>query len=126
MSVKILTNTRTGAKTIVDNTTTPATITANATAAQVAAYEPCPTRIPDKEKVCVTPTANAVGGVATDPTLVISGWLNSVTEIKASGVSTVIGSKLYDSTLTTDITATHAIVECPAADSFVDVAVCAV
>jgi hypothetical protein len=126
MSIKILTNTRTGAKTIVDNTTTPATITVNATAAQVALYTTCPTRTPDKEKVCVTSTANAAGGVATDPTLVVSGWLISVNEITSAGVVTVLSSKLYDATLATDITATHAIVECPAADSFVDVAVCAV
>lgn len=126
MSIVIQTNSRTGAKRIINNTTTPATIIDNATAAQVAAYAPCPTHGTDKESVCLTPNANAVGGVASDPSLVVSGWQISVHQITNAGVLTVLSAKLYNAALATDLSATHTIVACPAPDSFVDVAVCAV
>ena len=75
--------------------------------AVIAALTCCPERVPDKEKVCAQPIGNV------DPALIVPAWRVTVNEIAADGTITVISTKLYDVTLSNDITATHEQVECP-------------
>lgn len=80
--------------------------------------ECCPDRRPDKEEVCIQPNGNI------DPSLVEKGWLVSVQEIAADGTLTIVGTpQIYSADLSTNVTTTHEVTECPV-DTPIDVPLC--